>query len=155
MGFFGIFKDKKNRDLESENVESKKHSLMDAALGTGDYKKTEEELAEKKEVESLKGRIGELRIKRYKSEQTPTYDDNKKRLKIGQSFNLKNLPELIYKIANRSGDFRRDIGGRFDLKDRDELKFVMKHNRYAVSKMKQKLNHRDEGKCKVDLSGLF
>lgn len=166
MGFFDLVfgKGGGNRTLENKNDDDGESSSQNKGLdliggltGTGRYAKTEEEIIEKSVAESLKGRIGFLKMKKYKDNREPTYNDNntEKRLEFGQGFNLRDLPGLVYKLANSSSDFRRDIGGRFNLRDRDKLKYIMKNNRYVVSKMKQKLNHRDEGNCKADLSSLF
>ena len=162
MGFFGIFKDKKNRDLESsrEGGSDKNPSgfdLVGGLTGTGRYAKTDEEKDEAKENKTLKIRLGDLKIKKYKNNRLPRYNDahTKQRFEVGVDFDFRTLPNLIYSTAKRNGTFRSKIGGRFSTSDRDELKRIMQKNSYTVKKMKRQLDHRDEGHCKVNLSELF
>jgi hypothetical protein len=101
--------------------------------------------------------VGGLKIKRYKDDRKPRYNDDstKKRLEVGNDFDLKNLPDLIYKLAQKGGDFRSDIGGRFNLQDKRILRQTMRNNRYTVKKMEQDLNDKNQGRQKTSLSGLF
>ncbi len=161
MGFFSIlFGTNKNRTLENreDNSQSKQSGgfdLVGGLTGTGKYAKTNEEKEEIRLSRTLKVRLGDLVIKKYKDNRLPKYNDNKHRLEVGVDFNLRTLPNLIYSNARRNSIFRNKIGGRFSIQDRDALKMVMKHNSYAVRKMKQKLNQRNENRCKVSLGMLF
>jgi hypothetical protein len=161
MGLLSIiFGSGKDRVLNSDNENAeikkrKKHSILDAALGTGDYAKTPEEKEEVRASRTLPVRLGNLKIKKYKNSRLPQYNNKKNRLEVGEDFDFRTLPNLIYSTAKRNYPFRGSIGGRFSIHDRDALKIIMNNNRYKVSQVKRKLNHRDENRCVASLNDLF
>ena len=163
MGFFDLLLGKSSgRVLEKDDAKNTSRrggglDIIGGLTGTDSHAKTEEQKDADVESGTLKSRLGQLKIKRYKDDRQPKYNDDstKKRLEIGSDFDLKNLPELIYKIAQRSGDFRSDIGGRFDLQDKRMLRQIMRKRSYTISRMKQDLDDRNEHNQKTNLGKLF
>jgi len=153
---------KKSRTLESteqeENAEEQSQSkggFINGLLGLGKYAKTEEEKEEARLAGTLAVRLGDLKIKKYKDSRPPKYNKDKHRLEVGADFDFKTLPDLIYSIAKKSSVFRSRIGGRFDRRDREVLRYVIKHRRNRLRRMERQLNQRNEDYCVVSLSKLF
>jgi len=138
-----------------EGQEKKKGGFLSALLGSGKYRKSSEEKGEEKERKQLSGRLGQLKLKKYNRLMGFRYNDNKKRIEVGENFEMKKLPEIVYSLASGSTVFRRDIGGRFDLKDRDELKIIIRRSRRRVFKMEEKLKEGNERRQKIALQKLF
>ena len=148
----------KSRTLSDDTEEEKgKGGFLNGLLGMGKYKKTPEEKEEIQEAKKLRGRLSNLKIKKYKNNRQPSYNDDrtKRRLEVGADFKMNNLPAIIFNLAQSSGEFRNAVGGRLSVKDRDKLRFIMRHKSYRVRKMDQQLNNRNEKKCKVSLVDLF
>jgi len=138
-----------------EEQEKKKGGFLSALLGSDKYRKSSEEKEEEKERKQLPGRLGRLKLKKYNRLMGPRYNDNKKRIEVGENFEMKKLPEIIYSLAGGSTVLRRDIGGRFDLKDRNELKRIIRRSRRRVFKMEERLKEGNERRQKVALQKLF
>ncbi len=157
MGFFDLLFGKgggRNRTLENDgngneenNFQDKKPSgdPLDALLGTGKYAKTEEQKQKAKEKKSLGGRFENVKLKRYNKEMNYRYNDDKKRIEVGEDFELRQLPDIVYSLATTSTIFRRDTGGRFDRMDREEMERAIRKRRATVKRMNKKLFHNARG----------
>ena len=150
-------KDNKPNNSNPQDKISQSDDILDKLLRTGKYAKTPEEKQEIQRARELRNRIKNLKIKKYKDARKPSYnnDSSKKRLEVGSSFKMNNLPGVLYDIAKHSGELRSAIGGRFTIKDRDKLKFIIRHKGHTVRKMDQRLNHKNEKKRTVILGELF
>ncbi len=164
----GLFSSRKNRDLtaqpgqpgedstqEGGEQEKKKGGFLSALFASDKYRKSPEEREAEKEKKQLSSRLGNLKIKRYNRSMNFRYNDNKKRIEVGENFEMKKLPEIVYLLADGSTVFRRDIGGRFDLKDREELRRIIRRNKNKVRKMERALNEGNERRQVIYLKELF
>ena len=143
-----------SQDKEEQNSKNRGFDPIGALMNTGRYAKTEEEKRDIQEAKRLRSRLNEIRIKKYKDDRLPRYNDNKKRIEVGSDFNISILPDVMYELAQR-GRLKNDIGGRFSIKDRKKLQFIVRHKGYVVRKMNQTLNNRNEKYCQVSLKELF
>ena len=166
MGFFDLLFGKGgggNRTLENdanndeEDVKKPSGDPLDALLRTGKYAKTEEQKLEEKERKSLRSRFENIKLKKYDREMSYRYNDNKKRIEVGDSFDFKQLPGIIYSLAQTSLVFKKDIGGRFDLADKHKVEKTVRRKRYIIKRMNKKLFHNPRGEKHqvVKLGELF
>ncbi len=166
MGFFDLFFGKGgggSRTLEDNIGDDDSHGKktsgnpLDALLGTGKYGKTEEQKQNEKEKKTLYRRFENIKLKKYDREMNYRYNDNKKRIEVGEGFELRQLPGIIYSLSKASTIFRKDIGGRFDRVDREEMERAIRKRRATVKWMNKKLFHnaRGERQQQVEIRRLF
>ena len=167
MGLFEIlFGKKKEREssrmLEDRNGNTKpkkKIAPLDALFKTGQCKQEKNNLEgddlERGDREDLKKRLARLKLKRYRRDMEPRFNEDKNRIEVGNDFDLSDLPEIVYNFAQRKNVFRKLIGGRFDLRDRERLRYYLKKHPHKLMRVRRKLNRPDEKRCKIALAELF
>ncbi len=154
MGFFDLLFGKGgrgNRTLENDtnndegDVKKPSGDPLDALFATGKYAKTEEQKQEEKEKRTLGSRFKNIKLKKYNKTINSRYNDDKKRIEVGDGFELRQLPDIVYSLAKGSITFRKDIGGEFDRRDRDRMQRMIRKRRVTVKRMNKKLFHNARG----------
>ena len=132
---------------------------LDALFKTGQYRQEKSDSGdgnlEKASQEILKKRLAKLKLKKYRKDMEPRFNEDKNRIEVGNDFDLSDLPEIVYNFAQRKNVFRKLIGGRFDLRDRERLRYYLKKHPHKLMRVRRKLNRPDEKRCKIALAELF
>ncbi len=155
MGIFSRSRTLKSTDKKKKQSGGFLNGIIDGAVGTGKYAKTDEQKQKKKESRTLPSRLGGLRLKKYNRSMAFRFNDNKNRIEVGDSFVMNKLPEIVYLLADRSTTFRRAIGGTFDFSEREKLRRIIRKKRNRVQRMERQLGDGMEKKQQVYLKDLF
>ena len=132
---------------------------LDALFKTGQYKQKNNNLEagdlEKVLQEIFKKRLAKLKLKKYRRDMKPRFNEDKNRIEVGNDFDLSELPEIIYNFAQKKTIFHRLIGGRFDLRDKERLRRYLKKHPHKLTRAMRRLSRPDEKRCKIALAELF
>ncbi len=146
-------------DWEEQERGKKGIAPLDALFKTGQYRQEKSDSEggnlEKASQEILKKRLAKLKLKKYRRDMEPRFNEDKNRIEVGNDFDLSDLPEIVYNFAQRKNVFRKLIGGRFDLRDRERLRYYLKKHPHKLTRARRRLNRPDEKRCKIALAELF